>query len=74
MARGTLLEALPGGPVVLRLPDGTERRFVAADVAYAGPAESPRPAPASPSPGLVARSSGGRAAAPPAGASLVGRF
>jgi hypothetical protein len=50
--RGTLLEAVPGEPVVILLSNGTRRRFEAADVAYAGPdgalSRSPAPADATP--------------------------
>jgi hypothetical protein len=49
MVRGTIITALSGEPVVIRLPDGTERRFEAAEVVYAGPAEaSAQAAPPSP--------------------------
>lgn len=49
MVRGTIIAALSGEPVVIRLPDGTERRFEAAEVVYAGPAEaSAQAAPPSP--------------------------
>lgn len=37
MARGTVMEVVPGERVVLALPDGSSRTFVAGDVEYAGP-------------------------------------